>query len=324
MSTAAGAWCNAGEAASMNPQDSGVMRALVVDHSAPSHLSLRKVPRPSAAPGQILLRVHALSLNRGETRRLEITPEGTITGWDTAGVVEATFIGGPAVGSRVVAFGWGNGWAQYRVADPNDVAALPPSVSYEQASTLPIAGVTALRCLRLAGARPGARLLVTGATGGVGRFAVQLAKGLGSEVTALVRRDEQRDAVSALGATKTATTWEEAGSGFTGILESVGGPSLDRAVLAAAPTGVIVSFGNSSGAAAQSRSFGQHADGRVRRYAFNSGDPIRPDLEWLLGEVSRGELDVGISRTLSWERAPDAVQLLLDRKLEGKVVLTVT
>jgi NADPH2:quinone reductase len=136
-------------------------------------IEMREVPEPTPAPDEALVEVRAFSLNRGDFYLLARQPEGWIPGNDVSGVVTRAASDGS--GSRVVGFVGDSGWAQ-RVAVPVDrLAVLSGSVGFSEAAALPVAGLTALRALRLGGLLLGRRVLVTGASGGVGRFAVQLA-----------------------------------------------------------------------------------------------------------------------------------------------------
>src|SRR5437867_6117779 len=153
--------------------------AVVVDPDAPGRLVLKPVPEPTPDRGEAIVRVRAISLNRGEVRRSTMAAAGWRPGWDLAGVIEraAADGGGPKVGERVVGFLPEGAWAQ-RVAVPkNALAELPEKVTFSQAATFPVAGLTALLALGKGGPLLGkrVRVLVTGATGGVGDFAVQLA-----------------------------------------------------------------------------------------------------------------------------------------------------
>jgi NADPH:quinone reductase-like Zn-dependent oxidoreductase len=144
------------------------MRAILVDKAAPANLSLGETEEPSAAPSEALVRVSAISLNRGEVNRAQIAEPGLNPGWDLAGTVErpAADGTGPQTGARIVGFLPSGAWAALAAVPTNSLAELPENVSFEQAATLPIAGLTALYALEKGGVLLGRSVLVTGASEG--------------------------------------------------------------------------------------------------------------------------------------------------------------
>lgn len=171
------------------------MRSIVVDSSSRSRLVLREVREAAPLPNQAVVRVHSTSLNQGELRYAMTTaPDGTRPGWVFAGVVErAPLVGpGPAAGTRVVGYSGGGAWAQTICMSPSHMAELPDGISTAVASTLPIAGLTALWCLQESVLLAGRRVLIRDASGGVGHMAVQIAAASGAYVVGAVRKDPQR------------------------------------------------------------------------------------------------------------------------------------
>ena len=152
------------------------MRAVVVDPEAKARLSVADVEEPEPGPSEALVRVAAISLNRGEVRRAEAAEPGFRPGWDLAGKVERAAADGtePQEGSRVVGFLASGAWAELAAVPTNAVAELPAGVSFEEAATLPVAGLTALYALDKGGNLLGKDVLITGASGGAGQFAAQL------------------------------------------------------------------------------------------------------------------------------------------------------
>src|SRR3954452_5503196 len=164
------------------------MRALTALRTPP-HRSLSDVAEPVPSPCEALVQVRTTSLNRGEVLDLARLPDGSLAGWDVAGVVEQSAADGrgPARGTRVVGLVRTGAWAQLVAVPTASLVVIPAGVSFAQAATLPSAGLTALTALELAGSRVASRVLITGASGGVGRFVVQLAYQGGADVTAVAR-----------------------------------------------------------------------------------------------------------------------------------------
>ena len=178
------------------------MLALVNTPNGPAPVELRQVPEPTPGPHDALVAVHAFSLNRGELRSFRNNEAGWIPGQDVAGVVQraAADGSGPSAGTRVVALTDEFGWAEQVAVPGHRMTALPDSVSFAAAATLPVAGLTALRTLRHGAPLLGKRVLITGAAGGVGHLAVQLAARSGARVTAVVGRPERGAGLRELGA----------------------------------------------------------------------------------------------------------------------------
>jgi NADPH:quinone reductase len=205
------------------------MRAVVVEPEASGRLSVAEVQEPDPAPSEALVRVAAVSLNRGEVRRAEWSEPGFRPGWDLAGTVESAAAdgSGPQEGSRVVGFLPSGAWAELACVPTDSMAVLPEGVSYEEASTLPVAGLTALYALEEGGNLLGRSVLVTGASGGAGQFGLQLARAAGARVVALVRQEEHAGFVEETGAHEVIVDESGAAAGEQGpyhlIIESVGG-----------------------------------------------------------------------------------------------------
>lgn len=303
------------------------MLALVAAPRSQDKIELRDVSEPEPLSNQVVVHVHAVSLNRGEMHRVFQAEDGWRPGWDVAGVVvrAAGDGSGPPEGARVVGMTTG-GWAERVAVSTARLAVLPDDLSFEVASTLPIAGLTALRVLRLGGGLLGQRVLVTGAAGGVGQFAVQLAHRAGAHVTAVVGRPERAEGLRDLGADEVVQEIGSGGATFDMILESVGGSSLAAALQSVAKNGTVVTFGNS---AREETTFnvGNFYNRGARLVAFLILDadqpPFERDLSYLADLVVRGKLETRISHRGSWRDAPAALLALRDRQIQGKAVLRI-
>jgi NADPH:quinone reductase len=305
-------------------------RAVVVDPEAPGRLVIRPVADPVPDRGEAIVRVRAISLNRGEVRRSAMASAGWRPGWDLAGHVEraASDGSGPEAGARVVGFLPEGAWAE-RVAVPTQaLAALPEKVTFSQAATFPVAGLTAMHALAKNGTILGKRVLVTGATGGVGDFAVQLARLGGAHVTAAVRRADQSAAVRLLGAHEV-TVGDDipASPKYDLVIESVGGRTLGTALAALERGGMCVTLGVSASSEVtfDARTF--FAAGRTQLYGFYlfaelGSEPASVGLRRLADLVAAGQLAPHISVEKPWAEIAQVATDLIARKYPGKAVLT--
>ncbi|MDX8514359.1 zinc-binding dehydrogenase [Mesorhizobium captivum] len=304
------------------------MLALALSSDRPDRLKLTQVDEPNCNGNEALVAVHATSLNRGELRLLSIRSDGWIPGQDIVGIVEraAADGSGPTAGTRVAALVDQAGWAEH-VAVPTDrLAALPDAVSFAAAATLPVAGTTALRTLRHGGDLTGQQVLITGASGAVGRFQIQIAREQGASVTAIASA-QHHDDLRRLGAEQVVEAIELADGPFSLITESVGGESLAHAIERVAPGGTIVMFGSSSGELTPVgfRQFVPgHEGARLQTFAYyTSGSAIGADIASLLALVAAGRLETRVALTLPWTDIGQALDALRQRSFSGKAVLTI-
>lgn len=301
------------------------MWTLLNTPNATSPVTRGEVDEPSPEPDEAVIEVRAFSINRGELALLRKRDEGWRPGQDVAGVVSAAARdgSGPAVGTRVVGLAEQAGWSQRVPVPTTRLAALDDQVELAEAATLPIAGVTAWRTLHLGPALHGARVLVTGASGAVGRFQVELAAQKKAEVTA-VAAEHHHDALHALGATETVTTPGDAATPFDLATESVGGDSLTQTVTRATPGATIVLLGNSSGhpTPISLYDFVGHEGTRLQTYfSYASQQHAGPDLRLLTDEIAADRLHPHIAHRTSIADIAPALDAMTHRRVHGKIII---
>jgi NADPH:quinone reductase len=304
------------------------MFALVNNPGAAAPLALRSVTAPTPRSDEALVRVHAVSVNRGELALMAARPDGWRPGQDVAGVVERAAVdgSGPSAGTRIAGLVEGAGWAELVAVPTNRLAVLPDSLDFAAAASLPLAGLTALRTLRYGGDLLGRRALITGASGAVGRLQVELAARRGARVTA-VAADRYRDELQAAGAEAVAMSVEAAVWPFDFLTESVGGQTLANAIAATAPGGTIVIFGASTGERTPISLYdfiGGHENVALHIFlSYASPQPFGPDLQILADMAGRNLLHPHVAMIHPWTEFADALKALQERRTGGKLVLAV-
>jgi NADPH:quinone reductase-like Zn-dependent oxidoreductase len=312
------------------------MRAVVTKPGATGCLVIAEAPEPSPDSDEALVRVKAFSLNRGEVRRAATQAAGTTIGWDVAGVVEAPARngGGPRQGARVVGFSRRlRGWAEFIALPTTDLAVIPAHVSDADAATLPVAGLTALYALERCERLLASRVLVTGASGGVGYFACQLARLMGAHVTALLRRQDQETLARSLGVEETLISPDGAGldavAKFRAIIDGVGGPALAQLLLRLDDDGRAILYGVSAGqeTTLAIRDLMLTGNGRLEGFYLTRDIQIErasKGLSRLLRLLGDGRLRTLVSIDADWSTVGATAARLLAREFQGKAVLRIS
>jgi NADPH:quinone reductase-like Zn-dependent oxidoreductase len=326
------------------------MKAIVQDtYGSTDVLQLREIDKPIATDNEVLVQVRAAGLHRGDWHvmtglpymiRVVVPslglrkPKVPVRGMDVAGVVEAVGANVTRFRPGDAVFGWCDGsFAEYASAPQDHLAAKPATLSFEQAAVVPISGFAALQGLRDVGEiQAGQRVLVIGAAGGVGSFAVQLAKAFGAQVTG-VASTTQLELVRSIGADEVVDyTRQDVTDGarqFDLILDCAGRRSLSQLRRALTPEGTLVIVGGEGGgrwmggflrnlrAPVLSRFVSQ----RLRMLASKE----RPeDLQTLRELLEAGKVTPVIDRTFPLREVPEAFrQLVQGRGRGGKLAITI-
>lgn len=309
------------------------IRAVVLSPEVEGRLAIKEVAAPIPLANETLVRVAAVSLNRGEVRTAMTSDTVARPGWDLAGtVLQAAADGsGPPTGARVVGLVRSGAWSEQVAVPTSQVAELPDSVTFAQAATLPVAGLTALHALWKGGFLLESSILVTGATGGVGDYALQLARLVGARAVASVRRPDQVELALASGAAHVAVGEDLSQAQQYGpyqlVVESVGGTVLTEALTMLAEDGMVVSFGASSGTSVTFDAMKFYRNGPVSLYGLFVFNELRKvesgalGLTRLAGLIAQGKLAPRISVEESWEKVAEVAQQLMARSYPGKAVL---
>jgi NADPH:quinone reductase-like Zn-dependent oxidoreductase len=327
--------------------DPVTMRAIIQDgYGAPERvLRLDQAARPSPGPGDVLLRVRATSVNTpdwatvaGEPYLLRLRsglrrPAHPVRGSDVAGVVEAVGerVTGLRPGDEVLGSLWGGTagtFAQYAVAPATQLVAKPAGLGFEEAAASVMTGLTALQAMRDVGrVRAGTRVLVNGASGGVGTMAVQIARSLGAEVTGVCGTGNV-ELVRSLGAEHvvdyTARDFTRSDQRYDVILDNVLNHPPRAVARLLAPGGILIpnSLGTTGGLLAGLPRVARAS--LMRRSArFVTLAVTSDNLNALVRLLESGAVRVVIDRTYPFEEAARAVARVLDHHASGKVAIAV-
>ena len=322
------------------------MKAIVyAQYGSPDFLQLREVARPAPKEDEVLIRVHAASVNAADWHylrgapflfRLETgfpKPKNTFLGADVAGRVEAVgrnvtqFQPGDEVFGDLSESGRGT-FAEYVCASENALALKPANISFEEAAAVPMAAVVALQGLRAGKIQRGQKVLVNGASGGVGTFAVQIAKAFGAEVTA-VCSTMKLDLVRSIGADHVIDYTQE---DFTRnrqqydlILAVNGYRSISDYKRALSPTGTYVMSGGDTAQMMEAMFLGLWMSRKGSRKMGNlAAKPSQKDLIFVKELLETGKVVPVIDRCYPLREAADAIRYLEEGHAQGKIVITVT
>jgi NADPH:quinone reductase-like Zn-dependent oxidoreductase len=304
------------------------MKAFAVTAGDAPAIAMIDVEEPSAGRREAVIDVAAFSINRGETLLLEREAAGWRPGKDVSGTVTAAALdgSGPAVGTRVVAHLDGAGWAERAAVPVDRLVELPETVTSTDAATLPLAGLTALRLLRVVGPLYARTVLLTGASGGVGHFFVELAAAQGARVTAVTANDARGRRLLELGAHAVVNDVHDVRGPFEVALDSVGGDSTQAAWRTLTPEGLLVWFGQTSRTPPTLDFFdwtgGISATMRKFHY-LDSTKELREDLSTLVALTAIGRLTPEVGFVGDWSLTENAIEDMLARRVRGNAVLTV-
>ena len=304
------------------------MRALVPAVREPGGLVFADVAEPEPAADHAVVTVAAFSVNRGETYQLEQPRPGWRPGKDIAGVVSlaAADGSGPPAGTRVVGHADSAGWAEQVAVPTRRLAELSREMPFATAAALPLAGLAALRLLRVTGPLPSRTVLLTGASGGLGHYFTELAAGQGALVTAIAASAHRGMRLRELGAVRVLPDVESAAAPFDIGIDSIGGATTREVWQRLHEHGMLNWLGQASRVRPDLDYFDWDGALSVTIRKFNYLDSTHTeseDLATLVRLVAAGRLHPEIGRVDDWSGTGDAIAALLNREVRGSVVLTI-
>ena len=322
------------------------MKAIVQDkYGSPEVLELRYIDKPEIGDDEVLVRVRAAGVNPADWAIMSglpyiarpvyglRKPKNTVRGTDVAGTIEAGGTGVTRLQPGDEVFGWCDGsFADYATASEERLALKPANLSFEQAAAVPMAGLVALQALRdHGGVRAGQKVLINGASGGIGTFAVQIAKALGAEVTG-VCSTRNVDMVRSIGADHiidfTREDFTQKDQRYDFILDNVANHSLSNLRRALTPTGTLVPNGGgfdnhwfaSGGRVISAQVLKRFVSHRLRPFVVS---PKFEDLLVLKELIEAGKVTPVINRTYPLSETPEAIRYLEEGHARGKALITV-
>jgi NADPH2:quinone reductase len=304
------------------------MKALVSAVQERGRLAFADTDEPEPAADQAVVTVAAFSVNRGETYQLEQPRPGWRPGKDIAGVVSraAADGSGPATGTRVVGHADSGGWAEQVAVPASRLAELPEEIPFVTAAALPLAGLAALRLLRVTGPLPSRTVLLTGASGGLGHYFTELAAGQGALVTAITASADRGTQLRELGAVRVLPDVKSAAAPFDIGIDSVGGGTTREVWHRLQQHGMLIWLGQASRTRPDLDYFDWDGALSVTIRKFNYMDSTHTeaeDLATLVRLVAAGRLHPEIGWVNDWSGTADAISALLNREVRGNVVVTI-
>lgn len=318
------------------------MKAIVnTQYGGPEHLKLAEVAIPKPKDDQVLVKVHAASVNSADYRLLSgpaprlmgfgLFRPNKIMGADIAGRIEAVGkkvtkfkVGDEVFGDISTAFG---GFAEYACARESILVKKPANLTFEQTAAVPMASVTALQGLRKGGIKPGDRVAIVGASGGVGTFAVQIAKALGAEVTA-ISSTKKLERLRSLGADHvvdyTREDFTQMGQSYDLILAVNGYRPLAEYRRALTPQGTYVMVGGTGNQITEAIVMGPLVSRRGRQTVISLvASPSADDLAFVAGLIEAGKVMPVIEQTYALEETAEAVHHVGAGHAAGKVIICI-